>query len=204
MAEDQGPVGLLRPAPGEGAGEAGRGGGRLAGQEDAGGVAVQAMHQAGTGEPLPPGGQEPVDVIAGLGSTLDGEACGLVEGQDIVVLVQDQAAGIGSVPGRQGRSGRIGGGCIREGRHADLVSGFEAGLWPHPGTADPDLARACQLLDLDLRQMRPTPTEPAVQPDTALPRIHGQGADLPHARTLRMTRRPRKTALVASTTERPA
>jgi hypothetical protein len=135
-------------------------------------------------QPFPPGAEQLVDVAAGLGAALYGQAARLVERQDLFVLVDHQRARIGRLAGVQltlGAHGRR----LRQGRHADLGAGGEAGVGLGAGAVDADLAGAGQFLEVDVVQVRPAALEPAVQAHARLALIHEQGADLPHAKTRR-------------------
>jgi hypothetical protein len=113
------PVGLLGLALGERARQTRRGGRGLAQQQHAGGVAVQAVDQLGPVDALAPGAEQLVDVVGGLGAALHGQAGGLVQRQDFLVLVQHQRLGEGDVALGQFllgvRIGRVG-----QRRHAHL------------------------------------------------------------------------------------
>ncbi len=50
-------------------------------------------------------------------------------------------------------------------------------------------------------QVRPAALEPAVQAHPVLAGVHVEGADLPHAKALRASIRPRNRAAIESTTE---
>jgi len=47
----------------------------------------EAVHQARPLQPLAPGRQQPVDVFRGLGAALHRQARGLVQRQDLVILI---------------------------------------------------------------------------------------------------------------------
>ena len=78
IALDDGPIGLLRPPPREGAGQARGGARRLAQDQDAGGVAVEAVGQARALQPLAPGAQQPVDVLGVLAPPCTARPAGLL------------------------------------------------------------------------------------------------------------------------------
>ena len=87
-AGDDGPVGLLDVAASEQGGELAGGAGGAGEQQDAGGVAVEAVDQAGAvfgaeAQRV----QHGVEVAGDAGAALDRQAIGLVEDQDVVVLV---------------------------------------------------------------------------------------------------------------------
>ena len=86
-----------------------------------------------------------------------------------------------------------------------LLMGLLAGFQPRVGLGaraiDADLARAEQLVDLDMVQVRPAALEPAVQAYAVLARVHIEGADLPHANSRRTSSRPANSAVTDSTTE---
>ncbi len=90
VADDEGPVGLLRPSLGEGARQPRRRRRRLAEQQHAGGVPVEPMHQPRPLQSFAPGAQEPVHVTGGLGPALHRKAAGLVQREDLLVLIDDQ------------------------------------------------------------------------------------------------------------------
>ena len=98
IARDNGPIGLLRLTLGKGARQSRRRRWRLAQQQNARRVAVQTVNQTRTIHPLTPGRQKPVNMVQGLGAALNGKARGLVQGQDLVILIQDQRLGIGHIP----------------------------------------------------------------------------------------------------------
>ena len=181
VAHDDGPVGLLGPAPGEGAGQLGGRARGLAEQQHAGGVAVQPVHQARPLQPFAPGRQQTVDVAGGLGAALHGEAGGLVQRQHLVVLVEHERLGEGDVLGREGGArGLVALAGLGQRRHAHLLAGGQPGVGLGAGAVDADLAGAQQLLDLALAQVRKAPLEPAVDPHAVLVRLHGNGQDGSH------------------------
>ena len=208
-ADDQRPVGLLRLVAGEGARQAGGGGGRLAQHQHAGGVAVEPVDQAGALQPLPPGRQQAVDVLAGLGAALDGEAGRLVEHQHLLVLVDHQRAGeLGVAVGQDEAFARLR--RVGQRRDTDLRAGLQPGVGLGARAVDADLAGAGHALDLDLGQVRPAATEPAVQAHAVFAGLTGideQGFDFTvgHAAvSFRASIRPANRAATDSTTDRVA
>ena len=166
-AAHEGPVGLARVPPGEGRRQPRRGVRRLAEREDAGGVAVEPVDEPGPGGPLAPGREQAVDVLEGLGAALDRQAGGLVEDEDIRVLVEHEAAGEGDVPPLA--APRSPARLLRsERRHPHRRARRKPRVRLGPTAIDPDLARARQLVDLRLAQLRPAPAKPAVEAHAVL------------------------------------
>ena len=203
-AGDDGPVGLLRAAAGEGAGELCGRAGRLAEEQNTGGVAVETVNQTRALEPLAPGGEQAIYMPRRLGAALDGQARRLVDGDDLGVLVDHQSPDEADILIGQVRRafGPVSG--FRQGRDPHLGAGRQAAVALHPGAVDADLAGTGQLVDLDIRDMRPAALEPAVQACAVLAGIDGQDLDLAaHAKALRAIIRPTNRAATARTTDRP-
>ncbi len=133
-------------------------------------------------------------MVGGLGAALHGQARRLVQGQDFLVLVQHQRLGEGDVALGQFllgvRIGRVG-----QRRHAHLRASCQLGVGLDPRAVDPDLARAEQLVELDMVQVRPAALEPAVHPDPVLAIVHIEGTNFFHAaKILRAIKKPAKMA----------
>jgi hypothetical protein len=152
------------------------------------------VDQLGPIHALAPGAEQLVDVVGGLGAALHGQAGGLVQGQDLLVLVQHQRLGEGDVARRQlalvGRIRRVG-----QRRHADLAAGRQLGVGLGARAVDPHLAGAEQLVELDVVQVRPAALEPAVQADAVFAGVHIDRTYFFHAeKILRAIKRPAKMA----------
>jgi hypothetical protein len=175
--------------------------GGLAKEEDAGGVAVEPVDQPGPLQPFAPGAEQAVDVVTGLGAALHRQARGLVQRQHLVVLVEHQRAGEGGVTRRDALALLGGLGRVRERRHAHLGARRQQRVGLDPAAVDADLARAQQLVELDVVQVRPATLEPAVDPAAVLTGVDEEGAHLPHANNRRERERPTNRAAMAMTTE---
>lgn len=108
-------------------------------------------------------------MAAGLGAALDGEAVGLVDGDDHVVLVEHE--GFGELYILWGQGVDVAGlarGVVGDRRDAHGGAGGQTALGLDAGAIDADLAAAGHLLHLDVGQVRPAPPEPAVQPNAVL------------------------------------
>ena len=140
-AGDDGPVGFLDVAAAEEGGELAGGAGGAGEQQDAGGVAVEAVDEAGAvfgaeAQRVEHG----VEVAGDAGAALDGQAVGLVDREDVVVLVDDGVvAGLWRRGGRRGLRPGFGGASIVRGRWTDwpgsrraLVSALAPStrIWP--------------------------------------------------------------------------
>jgi hypothetical protein len=138
------------------------------------------VDQLGPVDALAPGRQQLVDVVGGLGAALHGQAGGLVQRQDFLVLVQHQRLGEGDVALGQRlllvRIGRVG-----QRRHAHLRAGRQLGVGLHARAVDPHLAGAEQLVELDVVQVGPAALEPAVHANPVLARVHIERAYFFHA-----------------------
>src|SRR5260221_423535 len=105
VAVDDGPIGLFRPPAGEGAGELGGGGGTFTKHQDTRGVAIQAVGETWTLQPLTPRRQQPIDVMRGLGAALYGEAGGVVRAQPVLLFEQHHGTGGSPIAASEALSG---------------------------------------------------------------------------------------------------
>ena len=155
--------------------------------QDARRVEIEAMDQArpfaiGPGERA----QHRVEIAPLAGTALDREPGRLVEDQDIVVLMDHQAAheaGI-DVRNRRGPAARrdIG---VDVGRQTDDLSGDDAGLALRALAVEADLALAEQLFDPSLCQAGKTPPQPAIEPLVGILGLHFDQAGARHRSSLR-------------------
>ena len=145
--------------------------------------------------------------VALLGAALHGDPGGLVQGEEVIILIDDHFAHELLILGRGGirlhglflrLGGLMDGGQAHD--HARLKTVLRLGA----AAIDADLSRAQQLFQLALRH-REAAFHPAVEA-----RALFLGADsfiddlLAHASTFLITKRPRRTRARPATTERPA
>ncbi len=108
----------------------------LGDQQHAGGVAVEPVHQARpVAEAVGHAGEQAVDVAAGAGAALHGDAERLVEHQHVLVLEQDDAldevaVGLGEAERRQQRRRGLRR-LAHDRRHAHLLAGLEPRIGLH-------------------------------------------------------------------------
>ena len=119
-----------------------------------------------------------VDMPLGPGAALHRQPRRLVQHDDLVVLVDDQAADLLGIAVRDGRDlarlGRRRGGDA--GRQADGLAGLDPVLALGALAVDADLAGAQKLLQGAVAQLGEMALEPAVQPQAGL--VVGDGAGL--------------------------
>jgi hypothetical protein len=177
-AGDHGPVGFLHRPPAEGGGELGGDAGGAGHHENAGGVLVQPVHQAGLlALGVAQGGQHHVEMLADPGPALGGQAGRLVQHDQLLIPVQDHPfdlAGEGGV--ERGRGGRRGGAAGQR-WDADSLAGREAGGGLRALAVHAHLAGAAQLVDHALGEAREVAAEPAVEADIGLVGGDFSGAD---------------------------
>ncbi len=138
-------------------------------QQDAGGVAIEPVDQH---RPRPVLGRErfehAVDVALRARAALHREPVGLVQDDDVLVLVErhrPDRLGVGRVgaPLSSGRRGRE-----PERRHAHGLAELEPGRDVGALAGHPHLALADDLVEVGLRQVGKAATEPAVEPHPGL------------------------------------
>ncbi len=119
----------------------------------------------------------------GAAAALDGEAGGLVEGDQPLVLIDDQAADEGSVLGLELTRDRLGRRCgqVTQGRDAHLLAGFHTLAGLDPLAVEPELAGAAQLLHLAKGECREMRLDPAIEAPARLFLAHLNVIDLIHA-----------------------
>ena len=180
-ADDDRPVELLGLAVAEGVAQPP---GRQAGagdQQQARRVLVQAVDQP---RPLLVAEtqrvEHAVDMPLGPGPALHRQARRLVQHDDLVVLVDDQAADLLGVAVRHGRDlARLGWRRRGDaGRQADGLAGLDAILALGALAVDADLAGAQKLLQGAVAQLGEMALEPAVEPQAGLVVDDGSGLDL--------------------------
>ena len=120
-----------------------------------------------------------VDMPLGPGAALDRQARRLVQHDDVVVLVDDQAADLLGVAVRHGRDlARLGWRRRGDaGRQADGLAGLDAILALGALAVDADLAGAQKLLQGAVAQLGEMALEPAVEPQAGLVVDDGSGLD---------------------------
>ncbi len=144
--------------------------------------------------------EQAVDVARGLRAALHGEPRGLVERDHVVVLVEHERGQKGLVAARRGRagSGLFG---VRQRRHADALAGFEPRVGLRAAAVDADLARAQELLQRAVGDVREAPLEPAVEPRARLAGCDLDDLHAAHVNALRAMSRPSTSAPTAPATE---
>src|SRR5262245_55756319 len=142
--------------------------------QHAGGVAIEAVHQArpwlrAVAKAL----EQSVEMMRSLGSALHGDSRRLVKHQEIVVLVERDggekgAVGLGqSLWGRRRRGRRD-----RQRRNANALTRNKPGACLGAAAVDPDLAGAEQLLESAMRQVSEVAAEPTVEAHAVLASLH--------------------------------
>ncbi len=193
-ALDQRPVDLLRVAGGQRARQLGGGGNRARHDEDAGGVAVQAMDEARARVLLESEAVEhAVDMGGEAAAALGRQARRLVQHDDVLVHVDDvvlQTAADLLLRLSAGLLFEVAVHHLR--RQADHLAGGDAVGRLHPLAVEPDLPGAQQLLQPAMGQRRVVPLEPAVDADAVL--VMGDAGGVGHVRA-RAPARVRRTAL---------
>ena len=133
------------------------------------------------------------------GAALHRQPRRLVQHDDLVVLVYDQAADLLGVAVRHGRDlarlGRRRGGDA--GRQADGLAGLDPVLALGALAVDADLAGAQKLLQGAVAQLGEMALEPAIEPQAGLVVGDGSGLDLGARRSWPLTCLPRHTGEVA-------
>src|SRR5690606_6132332 len=181
--------------------------------EHAGGVAVEAVDETrlfgGVGNQ---GAGERIDVARRTRAALHGKAGGLVEGDDALVLVDDEVAHHVGVGGFYPHAGlfvvlvRLAAFRRRHRRDAHALAGVHPGRGFGAGAVDADLARAAGLLDLALGKPVELALEPAVEARVVLVGIDVERdhlTDVPaHPSTRLASAKPR--APPTATAARPA
>ena len=164
-AGDQRPVDLARRARAEGLGKRRSGKARLRHQQAAGGVLVEPMDQPralSIGAGPAQGAEHAVNVTRGAGAALHGEAHGLVEHHDVVVLVERDRFQEGAVLLRAGRVIARRRRFQLERRDAHRLAGREPRFRLGALAVHAHLAFADDALDVAERQARKTGLEEAV------------------------------------------
>jgi hypothetical protein len=169
-AGEDGPVNLLDRAGAEGLGETGGDAGRACEENDAGGVAIEAMHEAGAMVAAEAQGIEhAIEMLRDSRAALRGQAGGLVEYKHLLVAINHQLFEIAALAFVQlhhvARWGRRRG---RERGHAHRLARREAHRRIDARAIHPHLAGAAEFLDRALRHSREMAAEPAVQADIRL------------------------------------
>jgi hypothetical protein len=135
---------------------------------DARGIAVQPVHKPGLLTLLvAPRLEHLVDIAGDAGAALDGKAGGLVENQDLRVLVQKHLAEhIAIVAVADGLGGQRASRFLIDAkrRHPDRLAWLNTRVGLDPATVDTDLPGAEQLLQLTESQTRKMDLEPAIEP----------------------------------------
>jgi len=206
----QGPIDLLGVLGAEGGGERTGRRGAAGQQQHAGGVPVQAVHQARTLPGTEAQGLQHAVEMAGLAAAaLHGKARRLVDGQHRLVLEQHRLAQGPGLDGgnlrRRGRRSRRGLG-LRQRRHADHLPRLEARRGLGTASVEAHLALAQHLLQAALGHLGEVLPEPAVEALAAGILFDGDLPDrahvsLPHASTARKMDMAAKKAATESTTE---
>ena len=168
-ADGDGPVGFFDVPPSERGREAGGRTWRSRQEEQAGGVPVQAVDQAGAVFGAEAQGvEQAIYVVGDAGAALDRQAVGFVERNQGVVFVDDQAL---EVPGlRWVRLGGFANGVLVDGQRgdADGLAGGKARVGLGAGAVHADLAGAAELLQHALGEPGVVAAEPAVEADVCL------------------------------------
>ena len=179
-AHDQRPVDLLGAAAGEPLGEKRRASGCAGHQQDAGGILVEPVDEAGALflAFFHIGIEQTVDMVERVGPALSGEAGGLVDDQRALGLRHQHvgrlfAFGLGQFALGLGLPVRR----VAAGRHANLLALGEAILWLDPAAIDTDLPGARPFADRAEADLRQVALEPAIQPDAVVIRFDGEVAD---------------------------
>ena len=129
---------------------------------------------------LAEGGQQPVEMLRRLRSALHGEPIGLVEGDQVIILVDHHLADHRRVLAADGVL-RLHLGGVRQWRDSDFLPGLKARVRLGPSAIDADLAGPQQLLHLAVIDVREALLEPAVQPRAIVALPDGKGLYLAHA-----------------------
>jgi hypothetical protein len=151
-------------------------------------VAVEAVDEAGPlAAALGQGVEEPVDVAGRAGAALDGEPRGLVEREEVGLLVDHEGADEAGVletrhppDGTGGGLGRVRRGPLGQRGDADGLAGGEAGAGLDALAVDPELAGAEQLLEGAVGDDGEVLADPAVEPPALLLAPDLAGLDAAH------------------------